>query len=592
MHPQISAPQAGACPLCGMDLVERGAMGGGGDAVRLGPDAAALAGVVTAPAVCRAVEFELPLFGRVELDASTVRSITVTVPGRIERLFVDSVGMEVNVDDHLYELYSPGLLSAQAELLSTAERFTRAAAGEAGFILENSERAYTSSRTKLRLWGLSEEQVDEIERSGEASDRVEFRSQFAGTVVEHGAYVGDYVHSAGELMRLADLSHLWVVLEAYERDLPFLRYGQAIEFEVDALPGQVFTGTISLIEPTVDRVSRTAAVRVHVLDPERVLKPGMYVRSRALVALDREGHARGPDLTGKWISPMHPEIVADGPGQCSVCGMDLVPAQELGLVGGGEGTPLVVPTSAVLTTGRRALVYVHEQDGDASLYRPREVRLGPQAGDSYVILEGLVEGEQVAVQGAFRLDSEMQIAGGHGLLSLPSESIDREPSRVDRGMDGPMDPARVVDPGHGSPLRHAELWTDYLRASAALAADDGEGARAAFEALATDARAAQAPDDLEAAQLGVIAGASARAAGASAIADQRAVFDEVSEAALSLIELAGNRGAATLRVAFCPMAFDNRGARWIQGPDGPLANPYFGASMLRCGVIEREVTRP
>lgn len=622
MHPQVVQPEFGACPLCGMDLVPQDAAAGGPPAVHLDPATAALAGVVTAPVERRALEFELPLIGTVALDTATIRAVTITVPGRIERLFVDSVGMDVREGDHLYELYSPGLLSAQEEIVAAAERFTRAASGESGFALESAERSYLAARSKLRLWGLSSSQVDEIEMRGQASDRVEFRSAYAGTVVEHTSQVGDYVHAGGQVMTLANLEHLWVELEAYEQDLPFLRYGQTVGLSADALPGETLEGTVTLIEPEVDRVTRTAVVRVHVLDPHRRLKPGMFVRAAARVSVDERGRARGPNLAGKWISPMHPEVVADGPGLCTVCGMDLVPAEDLGLVSAAGGEPLVVPRTAVLTTGRRALVYVeHEADGERS-YRPREVRLGPLAGAWYVVLEGLEPGERVAVQGAFRLDSEMQLAAGPGLLSLPSGSIPDAPLGVpegaaaaapgshsahghgDDGHGAPVEheqPAAAVthgDGGHAEPApaaeaagpgRHAELWEAYLEASTALADDDSIRARSALDRLAVAAGEASASAPDERALIAAIAEAAGRPTGMADMAAQRVAFDDISEAALALLESAGNRAAAPLRVAFCPMAFNDRGARWLQSADGPLANPYFGDLMLRCGVFEREV---
>jgi Cu(I)/Ag(I) efflux system membrane fusion protein len=125
-----------------------------------------------------------------------------------------------------------------------------------------------------------------------------------------------------------------------------------------------------------------------------------------------------PDLAGKWISPMHPEIVKDGPGTCDVCGMALVPAEELGYAQPQPGeaeAPLVIPATAPLITGKRAVVYVAvpEQDG---VFEGREIVLGPKAGDAYIVRSGLEEGDLVVANGGFKIDSSLQIQGRASMM--------------------------------------------------------------------------------------------------------------------------------------------------------------------------------
>jgi Cu(I)/Ag(I) efflux system membrane fusion protein len=153
-------------------------------------------------------------------------------------------------------------------------------------------------------------------------------------------------------------------------------------------------------------------VRVNVPNPEGKLKPEMFVRGEVRAQVAEGGQVVAPDLAGKWISPMHPWIVKDGPGTCDVCGMKLVPAEELGYVSAetvAREAPLVIPRSAALVTGPRAVVYVEVPDQEEPTYEGREIVLGPRAGDYYLVREGLQEGELVVTNGAFKIDSEIQI---------------------------------------------------------------------------------------------------------------------------------------------------------------------------------------
>jgi len=213
---------------------------------------------------------------------------------------------------------------------------------------------------------------------------------------------------------------MWVVLDAYESDLQWLRYGQEVEFTTLAYPGEVFSGAISFISPMMRDGTRTVNVRVNVENPDRKLKPGMFVRAVVRSKIAAPGKVMDADLAGKWISPMHPEIVKDQPGQCDVCGMDLVPAESLGYVGVSPSTaeaPLVIPASAPLITGTRAVVYVEVPEADAPTYEGLEITLGPRAGDYYLVASGLKPGQRVVSRGAFKIDSALQIQAQPSMMN-------------------------------------------------------------------------------------------------------------------------------------------------------------------------------
>ena len=426
MHAQIRLPEMGNCPLCGMELtqVEAGGVEGPRQLV-MSESSKELARIATAPVERRSVARAVRLVGKVDYDETAIRTISAWVPGRLERLFVDYTGVPVEEGDHLVRLYSPDLVTAQEELIAARERLDTTGGEASEFLAASNERAYASARDKLLLWGLTPGQVDEIERRDGPENFVTLNSPSSGVIIEKLLDEGAYVETGSPIYRIADLGQLWVRLDAYEQDLPWLRYGQPITVEVEALPGTSFEGRIATIDPFIDEHTRTAKVRVNLDNTSGRLKPGMFVRAVAFSQVGPEGEVLDSYLAGKWISPMHPEIVKDGPGTCDICGMDLVAAEDLGLaVAGGNTTsePLVVPASAVLVTGKRAIAYVEVPDVERPTFEGREVVLGPRAGDEYVVLSGLEEGERVVVNGAFRIDSSMQIRAKPSMMSMPAEN--------------------------------------------------------------------------------------------------------------------------------------------------------------------------
>ena len=365
MHPQIRQSKPGQCPICGMDLipVTGGAShsGIGAREIELSAAAQKLAGVETAPVERRSVAVEIRLAGKVQMDETRVAYITPRIPGRIDRLYANFTGMAVNAGDPLAEMYSPELVSAQQELLLAAKL-----PGGDG----SSESLLDATRERLRLWGLTADQIAGIERNGQVHDHVTFTSPIGGVVVEKEAREGQYVETGVRLFTVADLSRVWVQLDAYESDLAWLHDGQEVEVEVEAYPGEPLKGTIAFMDPVLDPVTRTVKVRVEVPNADGRLKPEMFVH--ALV--------RAP-------------VVRDG-----------------------EAAPLVIPASAPLVTGTRAVVYVAVPEHEG-VFEGRDIVLGPRAGAFYVVREGLKEGEQVVVQGAFKIDSSLQIQGKPSMMA-------------------------------------------------------------------------------------------------------------------------------------------------------------------------------
>jgi membrane fusion protein, copper/silver efflux system len=191
-----------------------------------------------------------------------------------------------------------------------------------------------------------------------------------------------------------------------------------VEFEAEAFPGDFFHGRISFIDPILDQMTRTVKIRVNINNADGRLKPGMFVRARVRADIAEAGRVMDNYLVGKWIGPMHPEIIRDEPGLCPICEMPLVPTETMGYVSGGNvEKPLVVPASAVLKTGKRAVVYVKTPNMQKPTFEGREIVLGARAGDTYIVKSGLAEGELVVTQGNFKIDSALQIQAKPSMMN-------------------------------------------------------------------------------------------------------------------------------------------------------------------------------
>lgn len=405
MHPQIRQQKPGKCPICRMDLVPVKNSSGGMRTLTITPAARALLQIQTSPVERKYVTKTVRLVGKIDYDETRVSHITAWVSGRLDRLFVDYTGVSVKQGDHMVSIYSEELYSIQEELL-TALRFQKENPNAGG------ERLVDGAREKLRLLGLTDEQIRKIESRPKADDHVTIYSPASGIVINKLKNEGDRVRTGDRIYTVADLSTVWLKMDAYESDLQWLRYGQKVSFSVEAFPGEMFTGRVAFVDPILNQQTRTVKVRVNVDNSDGRLKPEMFARATVHSEVAADGRVMDAELAGKWISPMHPEIVSDKPGLCKICGMPLVRAETLGFVPASidaKAKPLVVPASAVLVTGTRAIVYVEVENRKAPTFEGREILLGPRTDDYYLVRNGLFDGEKVVTHGNFKIDSALQI---------------------------------------------------------------------------------------------------------------------------------------------------------------------------------------
>lgn len=521
MHPQIRQPAPGSCPICGMALIPAATDEPDDEhaPVRLvvSERAAALMDVRVWPAERRDLERDLRLFGRIAYDETRLSDVTLRVDGQVEQLHVAFENAPVQAGTPIADIFSPAVQAAGRELV------------EAGRI--DDARLVSAAREQLSTLGLTNTQIDRIQQTGEVPRTFTITSPTSGIVSQIEARRGDWVNAGGRVVRIAGLGQVWVELEAYESDVAALSTGQRVFFDAEALAGETFEGRIAFIDPALAADRRTVRVRVNAANPGGRLRPGMFVRAR-------------------------------------VAGT--TPATS----------PIVIPASAPLITGRRAVVYVRVPYTDRPTFEPRDVLLGERSRDHVEVLEGLEEGELVVVNGSFRIDSELQIRGRPSMMS-PDERPDTAPPlphahEPSASIDGML---RNVDPLFG----HYQDFVD------ALADDRPASARAAAHAMTQAVANVRVDTRAEAAWSTIrrdLENHLSRARTAQSIGEIRSQLGPITDSLRSIADHPETDRTTTLHVAYCPMANDDAGAEWLA--DTPeIRNPYFGETMLGCGEITR-----
>lgn len=323
-------------------------------------------GVTYASVERGALNPEVRTVAQVTFDETRVRAVSLKFDGWIDRLFVDFTGREVQAGEALVSMYAPMLLSAEEELVIAA-RLARDVTGKDASAAANAQSLLLSTRKRLLNWDVPSAEVDRVERTGETQKSLVIRAPYGGVVVDKLVVQGQRVMAGDALFRLADLSVVWVEGEVFEQDLPSVRLGQSVDVELQALPGTVRRGRIVFLQPTVSSETRTVRVRVELENQNGVLKPGMY----ATILIRTTGRA----------------------------------------------AVLHVPRSAVLSTGRRDLVFVQRADG---MLEPRDIVRGIATDDRVEIRSGLRMGEIVVASATFLVDAESNLGSMlGGMAGMP-----------------------------------------------------------------------------------------------------------------------------------------------------------------------------
>jgi len=549
MHPQIKQDKPGDCPICGMDLIPLSSMQTEGDNVNpneimMTESAAKLADIQTMIVSSGSPQKSILLQGKIQEDERRISEITARFGGRIEELFVNFEGQNVQKGEKLATIYSPELVTAQRELL------------EAVSYKETRPALYTAAKGKLKLWDLNENQIKNIEEKGEPLLYFDVLSPISGTVILRHVALGDYVKEGTALFKVVDLTRVWALFDAYESDLPWIKVNDKVEYTIQGIPGKSYSGKVSFIDPFIDSKTRVAKVRVELNNAKREAKPEMFT-------------------TGILESKI-----------------------------AGSGNEILIPKTALLWTGKRAVVYVKVQDRENPSFRYREIVLGPEAGNFYVVKEGLDEGEEIAVNGVFKIDAASQLQGLQSMMN--PEGGDSGAGKMP-GMDmgsGNQSGSKTVQPSKDRTVEPVEtdpafkeqltvVYETYLKMKNAFVATDAKKVSqeaqkveksiqsVKMELLKGDAHMAWMD------QLKTLNSSINTIAKSSDIEKQRLEFARFNLAFYKSLKMFGLVND-TAYYQYCPMANGDKGAYWFSETD-EIRNPYFGDMMLSCGETRETI---
>ena len=563
MHPQVKLPEPGKCPICFMDLIPLDNSFDddlGERQLKMSAAAAKLAQIVVSPVRRDFAEAAIRMVGKIDYDETRLAYITAWVPGRIDSLYADYTGITVKRGDPMVLLYSPDLLSAQEELIQAKQAMVKLMGSSSTMFRSTAKATVDAAREKLRLLGLTSSQIDEIETSEIYSSHININAPIGGVVIHMNAREGIYVKTGTPIYTIADLSKVWVLFDAYETDLAWLKEGQKVEFKALAIPGKTFTGTISFIDPILSEKTRTVKVRIIADNKSGSLKPGMFVTGIAKSRLD---------VNGKVVSNSYKDK---------------------------SNAPLLIPTTVPLLTGTRAVAYVQVANEDGFIFEGREIELGARAGDYYIVKSGLSEGELVVTNGAFKLDSELQIQAKPSMMTPEGGGGPVHQHGGNEQTQKPVDDhtkhkSKSFEVGGDVLSALAPLYDSYFKIQMALADDNLSAAKDSYAELKENTQAMDMSlfkGDSHMAWMNLsdrIIKHSGFGEKAKDIEKAREEFFNLSKSIIDLRDSFGHGGDQNFYLTFCPMADNNKGAYWLQAVD-TVFNSFYGSKMLRCGSIK------
>jgi Cu(I)/Ag(I) efflux system membrane fusion protein len=518
MHPQIMQPEPGDCPICGMELIPADANADGlrVDEFKMTKNAMALANIQTITVGdAGAADNTLSLSGKIQVNEEANAVQVAYFTGRIESLNVSFTGENVNRGQLLATIYSPELVAAQQELLTAAK------------MKESQSALYNAVRNKLKLWKLSNAQINSIEEAGQVKENFPVFATVTGTVTEKLVQEGDYVQQGQPMFKLANLNSVWAVFDAYENQISGLKEGQKIIVTTNAYPEKELEATISFIDPVLNTASRTLRLRA-VLDNENEnLKPGMFVKAK----LQRNA------------------------------------GQE-------QESTLSIPKTAVLWTGERSLVYV-KTSRDEPVFEMREIELGVTLGDTYQVLSGLEAGEEIVTNGTFTVDAAAQLQGKKSMMNQGEKKEDPTGMKMNLPDIFQKDFTSVLSAYFDLKDAFVNTNVEDTKAAASKMLQHTENLKVSNLGTMETQHLAKIKSMLEAISTN------------DNIENQRDHFIVLSE---NIIAFASNMETLEkpVYIQHCPMVNNNKGADWLSLSE-EIRNPYFGEVMMNCGDTQRKL---
>ncbi|HIB36874.1 efflux RND transporter periplasmic adaptor subunit [Mesonia sp.] len=358
MHPQVERQEPGDCPICGMELIPKETAGSNlaENEFTMTTNAMALANIeTTIVGESQNDNGSLQLSGEITANEDETATQPAHFNGRIEKLYVKSLGEKVQMGQAIASIYSPDLVAAQQELISAYQK------------RKSQPRLYQAVRNKFKNWRITESQLQQIEESQTPLTNITIYAHVSGIITSIEVNEGAHIMDGKPIFKIANLSTVWAAFNAYENEIKSLKEGQKININTEAYPDENFEAEINFIDPVLNSSTRTVTVRAELTNKNNLLKPGMFVTAK--VKSDNEN--------SKSIS---------------------------------------IPKSAVMWTGERSLVYLKTNDNPPT-FEMREVKLGAENGNKYSILSGLQKGDEIVTNGTFTVDAAAQLQGKKSMMT-------------------------------------------------------------------------------------------------------------------------------------------------------------------------------
>jgi len=537
MHPQVRQNEFGLCPICEMDLIPLDTDMSNDDPTILkmtnataklaqiettiigGSSKAGEADVITGQTI--------QVDGTVEMDERSVNSQATHVSGRIESLLVNFEGDYVKEGQKIATIYSTELLSASQELI-TAAKFDNKVQG-----------LKDASIQKLKNWKISDAQIQQILDSGKAIETIDIYADHSGYVLQKKVSQGDYVRQGQALFTVGRTGRLWLIFNVFESDLANIRKGQSISFKTPSVPDKLYKTKVSYIDPLLNSASRTASIRAEINNTGNKLKPGMLIEGEIIATSERSNKD-------------------------------------------GKSTSIAIPSSAVLWTGDKSVVYVKLEDTEVPSYQFREVSVLSKSGSQTIISSGVKRGEEIVTHGAFSVDAAAQLTNNMSMMNrdvtIKKDKIDKVPNYQDETPQAFKQQLNQVANGYIE-LKDAFVATDASQAMGKATALKDLYEKVDMAIVKGDAHLYWMD------QLNSLTAHTQNIIESEDVEYQRKQFGFISDALINAISAFGTEGNA-LYVQHCPMAFSNEGADWI-ATEEQIQNPYFGDKMMKCGIVKK-----
>jgi len=539
MHPQILSEAPGDCPICGMDLIpaETRAEGLLADQFKLTANAMALANIQTSIVGSgKAEDNEIQLSGKIaENEATNVVQVSY-FSGRIETLAIGFIGEEVFKGQLLATMYSPELYAAQQELITALS------------LKDTQPALYKAVRTKLKLWKLSESQINKIEMSGKIQEIFPVYATVSGTVSEKLVAEGAAIKKGQPLFKIANLETVWASFDVYENQINRFKKGQEITITTNAAPNNLYKSKVAFIDPILNTSTRTVTLRAVLPNKEGMFKPGMFV----------EGEI-------KTINSKATEVIA-------------------------------IPSSAVLWTGKRSVVYLKATINE-SVFEIRKITLGNKNGSTYEVLSGLKNGDEIVTNGTFTVDAAAQLQGKKSMMNKKGGiAITGHEGHV--AMNGSVNKDTKnnsvrLEVSKEFQKQLNEVFIKYIALKDAFVKEESNNIISQSEKIGAILSKVDIKllENKEAQTFWMSLEKQLRVAVSSilkttAIKEQRNHFKQVSASLIEALQVFGVN--EKVFVAFCPMADSNKGAYWLS-IEKKVINPYFGNKMLTCGEVKQVI---